>query len=72
MLSGHIVLSISIITCYLYMYLLQYPLGLFDTNETKTADVIQLLRGMQPKYVPYQNDQIAEEVFFGGEDKFKT
>ncbi|XP_061166246.1 uncharacterized protein LOC133175139 [Saccostrea echinata] len=42
----------------------QYPLGLFDTNETKTADMIQLLRDMQSKYVPFQNGEILESVFF--------
>uniref|UniRef100_A0A8W8NTW2 DUF6589 domain-containing protein n=1 Tax=Magallana gigas TaxID=29159 RepID=A0A8W8NTW2_MAGGI len=45
----------------------QYPLGLFDTNETKTADMIQLLRDLQSRYVPFQNDEIVESVFFGGD-----
>ncbi|XP_056014422.1 uncharacterized protein LOC125649436 [Ostrea edulis] len=45
----------------------QYPLGLFDTNETKTADMIQLLRDLQSKYVPLQDDHIVESVFFGGD-----
>lgn len=47
-------------------FFFQYPLGLFDTNETKTADMIQLLRDLQSRYVPFQNDEIVESVFFGG------
>ncbi|XP_071151008.1 uncharacterized protein [Mytilus edulis] len=45
----------------------QYPLGLFDTNETKTAEVIHLLRDLQTKYVPYHDEEIVEPVFFGGD-----
>lgn len=45
----------------------QDPLGLFDTNETKTADMIQLLRDLQSRNVPFQNDEIVESVFFGGD-----
>lgn len=45
----------------------QYPLGLYDTNETKTADMIQLLRDLQSRYVPFQNDELVESVFFGGD-----
>ncbi|CAG2189420.1 unnamed protein product [Mytilus edulis] len=45
----------------------QYPLGLFDTNETKTAEVIHLLRDLQTKYVPYHDEEIVEPVFFGDE-----
>ncbi|KAL3864206.1 hypothetical protein ACJMK2_005910, partial [Sinanodonta woodiana] len=43
----------------------QYPLGLFDCNETKTAEVIQLLKKLQKQYVPFNNEQIVEPVFFG-------
>lgn len=41
-------------------------MGLFDCNENKTQDVIQLLKGLTEKYVPMKDGEIAEEVFFGG------
>lgn len=46
--------------------ILQYSIGLFDCNENKTQDVIQLLKGLTEKYVPMKDGEIAEEVFFGG------
>uniref|UniRef100_A0A8W8MGW5 DUF6589 domain-containing protein n=1 Tax=Magallana gigas TaxID=29159 RepID=A0A8W8MGW5_MAGGI len=47
---------------------LKYQLiGLFDCNENKTQDVIQLLKGLTEKYVPMKDGEIAEEVFFGGD-----
>ncbi|OWF47690.1 hypothetical protein KP79_PYT01282 [Mizuhopecten yessoensis] len=45
----------------------QYPFGLFDCNETKTTDVIQLLKDLQKKYVPYINNEIKEPLLFGGD-----
>ncbi|XP_056013603.1 uncharacterized protein LOC125669312 isoform X1 [Ostrea edulis] len=45
----------------------QYCLGLFDCNEQKTQDVIQLLKELQDKYVPVTDGDIKEEVFFGGD-----
>lgn len=45
---------------------MQYSIGLFDCNENKTQDVIQLLKGLTEKYVPMKDGEIAEEVFFGG------
>lgn len=45
----------------------QFPIGLFDCNETKTADVIELLSDLQRKYVPQRNQEIVEPLFFGGE-----
>ncbi|XP_061170260.1 uncharacterized protein LOC133179545 [Saccostrea echinata] len=45
----------------------QYPLGLYDCNETKTADVIKLLKELQQKYVPHRDGEICEPVLFGGD-----
>ncbi|XP_069109713.1 uncharacterized protein [Argopecten irradians] len=45
----------------------QHILGLFDCNETKTQDVIKLLKDLSQKYVPQANGDIVEEVFFGGD-----
>ncbi|XP_056013220.1 uncharacterized protein LOC125660287 [Ostrea edulis] len=45
----------------------QFPIGLFDCNETKTAEVIRLLKYMTEKYVPVQDGKMVEEVFFGGD-----
>lgn len=47
-------------------FILQYPLGLYDCNETKTADVVQLLKKLTNMYVPMKDDEIVEPVFFGG------
>jgi hypothetical protein len=47
-------------------YVFQIPIGLFDCNETKTADVIELLKDLQKKYVPQRNEDIVEPLFFGG------
>lgn len=47
-------------------FILQYPLGLYDCNETKTADVVQLLKKLTNMYVPMKDDEIVESVFFGG------
>lgn len=47
-------------------FILQYPLGLYDCNETKTADVVQLLKKLSNMYVPMKDDEIVEPVFFGG------
>lgn len=44
----------------------QYPLGLYDCNETKTADVIKLLKELQQKYVPHSHGEICEPVLCGG------
>ncbi|XP_021342789.1 uncharacterized protein LOC110443113 [Mizuhopecten yessoensis] len=45
----------------------QFPLGLFDCNETKTTELIKLLKELQAKYVPCNDEQIVEPVFFGGD-----
>lgn len=45
----------------------QYPLGLFDCNENKTAEVIKLLKTLSELYVPCRDGQIIEPVFFGGD-----
>ncbi|XP_062600399.1 uncharacterized protein LOC134262037 [Saccostrea cucullata] len=45
----------------------QYPLGLTDCNENKTAEVIKMLGEFQHKYVPFKYDEIHEPVFFGGD-----
>ncbi|XP_033759941.1 uncharacterized protein LOC117342076 [Pecten maximus] len=45
----------------------QHALGLFDCNETKTQDVIRMLKEMTRKYVPIRDEEIVEEVFFGGD-----
>ncbi|XP_076081329.1 uncharacterized protein LOC143052225 [Mytilus galloprovincialis] len=45
----------------------QYPLGLFDCNETKTQDVIRLLQDLSKKYVPYSDGEVSGEVFLGGD-----
>lgn len=47
-------------------FILLYPLGLYDCNETKTADVVQLLKKLTNMYVPMKDDEIVEPVFFGG------
>lgn len=49
----------------IFFFKFQYPLGLYDCNETKTADVIKLLKELQQKYVPH-SDEICEPVLFGG------
>lgn len=51
-------------------FIFQFPIGLFDCNETKTADVIELLSDLQRKYVPKRNEEIVEPLFFGGEIYF--
>ncbi|KAK3108646.1 hypothetical protein FSP39_012456 [Pinctada imbricata] len=45
----------------------QYPLGLFDTNENKTDEMIRLLKDLTDRYVPLDNDNVADAVFFGGD-----
>ena len=45
---------------------LQYPLGLFDTNENKTDEMIRLLKKLTDLYVPVENDEVVDAVFFGG------
>lgn len=45
-------------------FILQYPLGSYDCNETKTADVVQLLKKLTNMYVPMKDDEIVEPVFF--------
>ncbi|XP_062568267.1 uncharacterized protein LOC134230452 [Saccostrea cucullata] len=46
----------------------QYPLGLYDCDEKKTVDVIQLLQTLQKKYVPMKEDgTFVEPIFFGGD-----
>lgn len=49
---------------------IQFPIGLFDCNETKTQDVIQLLKKLTEKYVPLDEDNVIDEVFFGGKYEF--
>lgn len=49
-----------------FFFRFQYPLGLFDCNETKTTDVVKLLRKLQQKYVPHSDGEICEPVRFGG------
>lgn len=49
-----------------FFFKFQYPLGLFDCNETKTADVIKLFKKLQQKYVPHSDGEICEPVLFGG------
>lgn len=43
-----------------------FPLGLFDCNETKNQEVMQLLKILTEKYVPIDCDEVIDEVFFGG------
>lgn len=45
----------------------QFPIGLYDCNETKTQDVIKLLKMLTEKYVPVEKDDVIDEVFFGGD-----
>ncbi|XP_063435141.1 uncharacterized protein LOC134716217 [Mytilus trossulus] len=45
----------------------QYPLGIYDCNENKTQEVIQLLKELSDKYVPLKDGKIVEPVFFGGD-----
>ncbi|KAL3847093.1 hypothetical protein ACJMK2_018023, partial [Sinanodonta woodiana] len=45
----------------------QYPLGLYDCNENKTQEMIQLLKKLSDLYVPCRNGEIIEPVFFGGD-----
>lgn len=45
----------------------QFPLGLFDCNETMNQEVIQLLKILTEKYVPIDGDGVIDEVFFGGD-----
>ncbi|XP_053380076.1 uncharacterized protein LOC123537039 [Mercenaria mercenaria] len=45
----------------------QCSLGLFDCDEKKTQDVIQLLKLLSEKFVPKEGEEIIEEVFFGGD-----
>ncbi|XP_061185175.1 uncharacterized protein LOC133193230 [Saccostrea echinata] len=45
----------------------QYSLGLFDTNENKTDEVIRLLRHLTDLYVPLKNEEVVDAVFFGGD-----
>ncbi|XP_069113384.1 LOW QUALITY PROTEIN: uncharacterized protein [Argopecten irradians] len=45
----------------------QFQLGLFDTNENKTQELIRLLKEMSQKYVPHRDGEIVEPVFFGGD-----
>ena len=41
---------------------------MYDCDEKKTADVIQLLQTLQKKYVPMKEDgTFVEPIFFGGE-----
>jgi len=49
---------------------IQFPIGLFDCNETKTQDAIQLLKNLTEKYVPLDEDNVIDEVFFGGKYEF--
>lgn len=39
----------------LSILIFQFPIGLFDCNETKTADIIELLSDLKRKYVPQKN-----------------
>lgn len=41
-------------------------MGLFDTNENKTDEVIRLLRTLTDLYVPLENEEVVDAVFFGG------
>ncbi|VDI70700.1 Hypothetical predicted protein [Mytilus galloprovincialis] len=41
----------------------QYPLGLFDCNETKNTDVIRLLQDLSKKYVPYSDEKFTISDF---------
>lgn len=41
----------------------QYPLGLFDTNENKTDEVIRLLRTLTDLYVPLEIEEVVDAVF---------
>lgn len=43
--------------------IVQYPLGLTDCNENKTAEMIKMLKEFQRKYVPFKNEEIHESVF---------
>ncbi|XP_033755665.1 uncharacterized protein LOC117338420 [Pecten maximus] len=43
----------------------QYPLGLYDTNENKTDEVIRLLKTLTDLYVPVRNEEVIDAVFFG-------
>lgn len=45
----------------------QFPLGLFDTNENKTDEMIRLLKTLTDLYVPTENDEVVDAVFFGGD-----
>lgn len=45
----------------------QYPLGLYDCNENKTQEMIQLLKKLSDLYVPCKDGEIVEPVFFGDE-----
>lgn len=45
----------------------QYPLGLFDCNENKTQESIQLLKTLSDLFVPIKNGDMVEPVFFGGD-----
>lgn len=54
---------------FLFFYI-QYTIGLFDINESKTKDMIQLLKMMSSKYVPTfvslsGEVEVAEPIFFG-------
>lgn len=50
----------------IFFFKFQYPLGLYDCNETKTADVIKLLKELQQKYVPHSDGEICEPVLLTG------
>lgn len=45
----------------------QYPLGLFDCNENKTQEIIQLMKTLSDLFVPIKDGDMVEPVFFGGD-----
>lgn len=40
---------------FLSILIFQFPIGRFDCNETKTADIIELLSDLKRKYFPQKN-----------------
>nr|XP_022311471.1 uncharacterized protein LOC111116766 [Crassostrea virginica] len=45
----------------------QYPLGMFDCNENKAQEMIQLLKTLSYSFVPMKDAEMVEPVFFGGD-----